>query len=79
MGIRKLFIALFALVVIGFADDTKVVEEVISDALTDSLITELKEYGMTMMKQEEPIQLAQSQCMGYATCWGNYFYSWGRC
>lgn len=69
---RKILYALLVLITLGVSDDTKIVKEVNNDALTDSLINELKEYGMTMMEQEDVIQVAQSQCMGYATCWGRF-------
>ena len=67
MNMRKIFITLIFATLVVHADDTTSVN-------LDSLINEISKldlYGQTMM-DEEPIQLAQSQCMGYTTCWGRW-------
>jgi hypothetical protein len=65
---HKILLALMVAVLLGHAND--------STSTYDSLVTELEKldtYGMSMI-EEEPIQVAQNACYGYATCWN----SWGQ-
>ena len=65
---RKIFLALILAVLMAHADDTEPVNKV----NIDSLVNEIAKLDLYSQSMEEPIQVAQSQCMGYATCWGHW-------